>query len=241
MCGRYTVQGQPATEAEWRKHLARIMQITDMGDVEGTLFHNRFNVAPRQQVPVVERTEDGGRRLRKARWGLLPAWAKTSKDKLQPINARDDKLDGRMWKRFMDPSHRVLLIADGYYEWVRAEKASEKPAPFYHQVDGGEVFAFAGLINTTRVDDLEEPITTTALITTRANEVAARVHDRMPAILADEELIAAWLSPEVTAEEAQELIGPLDPARLSIRPVSKLVNNVKNQGPELLIPDSEIG
>lgn len=240
MCGRYTVHGQPATESEWRLHIARVMRITDMGQVEGTLFYDRYNVAPRQEVPVVERSEDGGRRLKTARWGLLPAWAKTSKDRLQPINARDDKLDGPMWCPLMEPRQRVLLLADGYYEWVKAEKPSEKPAPFYHQVDDGQLFAFAGFQNTTRVDDLEEPITTTAMITTAANRTAARVHDRMPAILADEEAIDAWLSPDVSAEDARALIAPLEDSRLTVRPVSKLVNNANNEGAELLAPEGAL-
>ena len=217
--------------------MATLLQLTEKLDAkDDQLIHSRFNVAPRQQIPVVKRNEDGGRRLTRARWGLLPAWAKTSKDKLQPINARDDKLDGRMWGRLMVPEHRVLLPADGYYEWIKAEKKSEKPAPFFHEIDGGELFCFAGLINATRVDDLEEPITTTALITTSPNQTAARVHDRMPAILADPEAMAAWLSPEVSPEEAMTLIGPIADDRLQVRPASKLVNAVKNQGPELLDP-----
>ena len=229
MCGRYALTGDPG-ELE-RRLLARFPQ--------GRLVGERYNVAPRQQIPVIAHAPPSTRTPAEARWGLLPAWARTSKDKLQPINARDDKLlSGRMWKAMMAPAHRVLLPADGYYEWVRAEKKSERPAPFFHTVDDGGYFAFAGFVNTTTVDDLDEPIVTAAMITTSANGPAARVHNRMPAILSGPEAEAAWLSPDVTPEEAATLIQPLADERLNIRPASTLVNNVHNQGPELLDPDA---
>ncbi len=236
MCGRYTIAGKPATAAEWRRRMQDLLG-ADPSDLPDELIYGRFNVAPRQQLPLIERAKDGSRRFSEARWGLLPSWAKTSRDRQQPINARDSNLNSRMWKPLMEPRHRVLLPADGYYEWVRAENPKEKPAPFYHQVDDGQPFAFAALRNTTRVDDLEDPITTVALITTSPNATAARVHDRMPAILADPEAMEAWLSPEVSAEDARALLHPIADDRLTVRPVSKRVNSSDNDGPELLDPE----
>jgi putative SOS response-associated peptidase YedK len=231
MCGRYTTAGQPV-EFDTRFDASA----AELGSALG-----RYNVAPRQQVGVVERTEDGELQGRTARWGLLPRWAKTSKDRLQPINARNDKLlDSKMWRPLLNAaSHRVLIPADGWYEWIKAEAKGEKPAPFHHRVDGGGWFAFAGLINTTRVDDLDEPITTVTIVTTNANGPASRVHDRMPAVLAgrDEEL--AWMNPDLKADDAIELIQPLADDRLTLAPASKLVNHVKNQGAELLDPAAE--
>jgi putative SOS response-associated peptidase YedK len=196
----------------------------------------RYDVAPRQQVAILERAEDGTLFRRTARWGLLPRWAKTSKDKLQPINARDDKLLGsKMWRPLVEKaSHRVLIPADGWYEWIHTEKKTERPAPFRHLVDGGGWFAFAGLPNTTCVDDLDKPITTVTIVTTSANAPASRVHDRMPAVRTGPDEEAAWLPPDLGAEDALELVRPLADDRVELVPASKLVNSVKNQGVELL-------
>lgn len=98
------------------------------------------------------------------------------------------------------------------------------------------MFAFAGLRSTTRVDDLDEPITTAAIVVTDANGPAARLHDRMPVVLADPEQHAAWLSPDLGAEDVVELLRPLADDRVALRPASTLVNAVRNEGPELLDP-----
>jgi len=232
MCGRYTA-GRAATFDELD---ARFGSRKDVAAALG-----RFNVAPRQQVAITERTENGGRKARTARWGLLPRWAKTSKDKLQPINARADKLeDSKMWRPLLDdPAHRVLIPADGWYEWLHSETKKEKPAPFLHVVDGGGWFAFAGLVNTTRVDDLDDPITTTVILTTEADGPASRLHDRMPVVLAGPDEEDAWLSPEVSGLDALALLQPLADDRLTLAPASKLVNSVSNEGPELLDPEAD--
>jgi putative SOS response-associated peptidase YedK len=228
MCARYTAAGQPV-EFDARFNVS--------ADALGSALA-RYNVAPRQQIAILERADDGTLSGRTARWGLLPRWAKTSRDKLQPINARDDQLlRSKMWRPLVEKaSHRVRIPADGWSEWIHAEKKTEKPAPFRHLVDGGGWFAFAGLLNTTRVDALDEPITTVTIVTTSANTPASRVHDRMPAVLAGPDEETAWLSPDLGAEDA--LVRPLADDRVELVPASKLVNSVKNQGAELLDANS---
>jgi len=232
MCGRYTAV--PGRRDEIADRLGVAL------DAEtARLATDRYNVAPRQRIAVVEATEDGTRRGRAARWGLLPRWAKTSRDRMQPINARADALlRSKLWRPLLErPSRRVLIPATGWYEWLHAEARGERPAPFHHVVDGGAVFAFAGLMSTTRVDDLDEPITTAAIITTAANGPARRLHDRMPVVLADPAEQAAWLSPDLGAEDLVALLAPLADDRVELRPASRAVNSVRNEGPQLLAPD----
>ncbi|MCK9250824.1 MAG: SOS response-associated peptidase [Solirubrobacteraceae bacterium] len=130
-------------------------------------------------------------------------------------------------------------MADGWYEWIRAENPKEKPAPFHHEVDDGGWFAFAGLLNVARVADLDEPLATVTIITTSANGPASRIHDRMPAILAGRDEETAWLSPDVGLDDALALIGPLSDDRVTIAAASKLVNSVRNEGAKLLVPDND--
>jgi putative SOS response-associated peptidase YedK len=59
----------------------------------------------------------------------------------------------------------------------------------------------------------------------------------MPVILADADAQRAWLDPNVGAEEALALCGPLPEERLSARPANPAVNKAGEpelEGPELL-------
>jgi putative SOS response-associated peptidase YedK len=81
-----------------------------------------------------------------------------------------------------------------------------------------------------------EPVRTFSIITTAANAVLAPVHNRMPVILApaDRDL---WLAP--APADTGELMGLLRPAPddvLELFPVSRRVNDVRNEGPELVVP-----
>ena len=198
----------------------------------------RYNVAPTQQVAIVERTDEDERRATTARWSLVPRWAKSIKDRPQWINARSDKvLTSNVWRSLAArPEGRILIPADGWYEWMHAEQQRNgpKPAPFHHQVDDGGWFAFAGLRSQARVADVDGALVTVAIITTDAAGPAARLHDRMPVVLGDPETMQAWLSPELQLYDVPELLTPIAGDRITVEPASTLVNSARNDGPELL-------
>ena len=74
------------------------------------------------------------------------------------------------------------------------------------------------------------------MLTTSAEDDLGRIHDRMP-LLVEKERYAAWLDPAVsTAEDLKKLLVPAAPGRLEAYPVSTEVNNVRNNGAELLEP-----
>jgi hypothetical protein len=79
-------------------------------------------------------------------------------------------------------------------------------------------------------------------VTAGANEMMAPIHDRMPVMLADDAW-ERWLDPgRLEGEALAELKGLLVPSQegwLRMYPVSRLVNNVRNEGPELVQPISE--
>ena len=172
----------------------------------------RYNIAPTQEIPVV-RLVNGKRQLAMLRWGLVPSWSKDPK--LAPINARADSVATKPMFRSAYKSRRCLVLADGYYEWQRDGKVK---LPWLYEVEGGP-FAIAGLWEGE----------TCTLLTTDANDLAAQVHDRMPVIL-DPEDYDAWLACE------QIPLAPFPADRMSARPVSTFVNNVRNQGEECVAP-----
>ena len=109
----------------------------------------RFNVCPTE--PVLAVTD--AREPRALRWGLIPPWARKLRAGPEPINARSESLkDKRLFAPLIaDAGHRCLVVADGWYEWLRPETPKGDRIPFRYTVDGGELFAFAALWDAQRV------------------------------------------------------------------------------------------
>jgi putative SOS response-associated peptidase YedK len=216
----------------------------------------RFNVAPTQEVLVVraspepKEAEQGEREARLMRWGLVPVWAKDLKVGYRMINAKKENL---MKSRAYGPlvgkyRHRCLIVADGFYEWMKAEDPKQPRQPWHFQVDGGEPFSFAGLCTRKEWSDPEDRgyddgyLYTCTLVTTTPNKVVAPVHDRMPAILPSPEAEAAWLRPDLSPEDAVAMCAPLEPSRMSSAPANPALNKVGKgmaEGPELLVAPQE--
>ena len=219
----------------------------------------RYNVAPTQEILVVRSAPDpeeaaaGAREARLMRWGLVPVWAKDLKVGYRMINAKTENLTkskayGPLVGKFR---HRCLIVADGFYEWMRAEDPKQPRQPWRFTVDGGASFAFAGLCTRKPWEDPEERgmdedgyLYSATIITTTPNAVVKPVHNRMPAILPDPEAEAAWLRPDLSAEDAIAMLGPLDARRMEGAPANPALNKVGKgmaEGPELLVaPQTEL-
>jgi putative SOS response-associated peptidase YedK len=142
-------------------------------------------------------------------------------------------------------SRRCLLPADGYYEWYPTQQLTKsgKPAkqPFFIRPKDGGVLAMAGLYEIWRdptrdEDDPERFRWTCTVLTTKAEDAVGHIHDRMP-LMVERDRWAAWLDPTVSSKD--DLLGllvPAAPGQLEAYPVSTLVSNVRNNGPELLEP-----
>ena len=115
------------------------------------------------------------------KWGLIPVWAKDAKIAYSTINARGDTVATKPAFRAAYKKRRCLIVADGYYEWLREGKDKQ---PFVYEVDGGEPFAMAGLWEWWGGPEGEnKPVESCTIITTDANKLASEIHDRMPVIL----------------------------------------------------------
>jgi putative SOS response-associated peptidase YedK len=226
MCGRFT-----ATFVEPQMIAARFAVSAPAIPPE-TL--GRFNVCPTEQVLAVC-GGPGGRAVRDLRWGLVPPWARKLRAGPEPINARAETLlDKRRFAPLLARGdRRCLVIADGWYEWLRPERPRGERVPFRYTVDGGAPFAFAGLWDVTRIDG--DWLASVTVLTTAANSVCAPVHDRMPCVLESREAEAAWLSPDVDAQAALELLAVLAAARTAAAPANPAVNKAGVEGAELLV------
>jgi putative SOS response-associated peptidase YedK len=189
----------------------------------------RWNVAPTDPVPAISETAEGVRRLGTLRWGLLPSFITDPATASKRINARAETVATSPAFRGAFSRRRCVLPADGFYEWD-----GEKQPWFIRRADGLPL-AMAGLWESWHGPD-GLVIRTCAVITTGANQAIFPVHKRMPAIL-ESPAYEQWL--DRGRQEASDLLSLLQPAAedvLERHPVTKLVNNVRNDGPELLEP-----
>ena len=97
--------------------------------------------------------------------------------------------------------------------------------------------AFAGLWESwhDKENPDAEPLRTCVIITTAANQLMKPIHDRMPVIL-DPADWDTWLNPDTDLDTLQTLLAPAPNRDLEAYPISTRVNNVRNDGPELLDP-----
>jgi putative SOS response-associated peptidase YedK len=221
MCGRFTTRLTPA-------ELIEAFGLSGADPSLSEALPPRFNVAPRQAVPVV--SNRGPRILHAFRWGLVPWWAKDVRAGDRLINARIETLGQRAAFRSGE-KNRCLVLADGFYEWKRE---GARKQPFFFELVGSAPFAFAGVWDRWR-DPAGEVLHSCALLTQRAVGEAARVHDRMPVVL-PKRLYDEWLAPgPVPLDGWRRTLAGLEPPFLA-RPVSSYVNAAAHEGPECLVP-----
>jgi putative SOS response-associated peptidase YedK len=222
MCGRFTQATDPAEIAE-----AFEADLTD----EAAALPPRWNVAPTQDVAVVVARE-GSRRVEAMRWGLVPAWASSPAIGSRLINARAETVAATPAFRVAIHRRRCLVPATGFYEWRREGR---RRLPYHARPRDGRPIAFAGLWSLWRHPDTEEWLRSCSIVTTGPNAVISPLHDRMPVVL-DRAEWPRWLDPTSAPDEVRAMLHPAPDDALELVAVSRLVNDVRNEGPELLEP-----
>jgi putative SOS response-associated peptidase YedK len=216
MCGRYELHTHPAA-------LALAFGLPHPPEIGP-----HYNIAPTQDVPVVRLARSGQRELAQIRWGLVPRWAKDPSIGARLINARAETLAEKPAFRMALRRHRVLIPADGFYEWKPIPGAGKQP--LHVGMKDGAPFALAGLTDRWLSPE-GEVLDTCAIVTTRANALLAPMHDRMPVIIAPEDY-ERWL--DVAEEEVADLFEPYPAEAMAYYPVSRRVNAVRNDDASLL-------
>jgi len=205
------------------------------GVVNGEPYPPRYNIAPTQPVLIVRLDEVRRRELVLVRWGFIPSWAKDPTRLSLMINARAEGATEKASFRGAMRHRRCLVPANGFYEWTGKSGARE---PHLIRRPNSELLAFAGLWESWLGADGSE-IDTMAILTVPANGTLSALHDRMPAILLPEHF-DAWLDTRgFSAEMAAEMLRPAPDALLEHITVDPRLNNVRNEGADLIKPYSE--
>lgn len=236
MCGRYaSLASTDALAAEF-----------DVDEILDEDLGASWNIAPTDPVRAVTRRRPHGgdedaapvRQLRTLRWGLVPSWANDRSGAARLINARSETVTEKPTFRNAVTRRRCLLPALGYYEW---RKTDGRVIPYFlHDPDGGPL-AFAGLYEVWQdparpADDPAGRLWTCTIITRAATDRLNHIHDRSPVVV-PVDLHGDWLDCRGDDHaHARHLLDAIPPPSLEPYPVSTAVNNVRNDGPELIEP-----
>jgi putative SOS response-associated peptidase YedK len=227
MCGRFTLI-TPARE------LARELGLPYETVLAG--LEPRYNIAPSQLVPVL--LAEGGVHMALFQWGLIPHWAKDPSVGNRMINARGETITEKPSFRRPFMKRRCLVLADGFFEWHEKEKGRAK-TPYYIRLKSRKPFTFAGVWSSWTSPSGVDVLTCT-IITGEANELIAKIHQRMPVIVPPG-MREVWLDPEnQDTESLRALLKPFAPEEMEMFPVSRHVNSPRNDDPFCVEPAEDM-
>jgi putative SOS response-associated peptidase YedK len=221
MCGRYVRRSDKQLLVDYFHTGATVFDIPPS-----------YNIAPTTFQPVIRLDRDTGEReITMMRWGLIPSWCKDVKLLgISTINAKAESLMVKpMWRQPFK-KRRCLIPADAFYEWKKLDAKTKQPYAF--GMKNGEPFAFAGVWERWMAPD-KKPIDSFAIITTDPNELAAKVHNRMPVIVEAKDY-SRWLTRADEEQPLLDLLRPYDADQMNAWKVSREVGSVLNNGAGLL-------
>ena len=185
--------GRSTYKLTWEE-IVRLYRLTSDQPPQNT--RARYNVCPTTTIDTII-GQDGNRRLVPMRWGLVPSW----------------------WSKSLKFKRtRCLIPVSGYYEWQDTPGGKQ---PWYFTArDGSPALTVAGLWDEWKNPETSEPLKSCTMIICEPNEFVAEIHDRMPALLAQDDF-EPWLS----GTAGIELLKPAPNDLLQKWPVSKRVNS----------------
>lgn len=231
MCGRY----------QRRSDKQRIAEAFALGNIDGLALEldtPDYNVAPQTMQPVIVWDKAAEMRsLHMMFWRFLPPFCTDLKKfKLSTINAQSERLQTGIWQdSFL--KRRCLIPVDSFIEWRTEGKIKQ---PFCFAMKDDDLFALGGVWSHWRSPDRREEMDTFAIITVEPNELVVEKtgHDRMPLIVKRADW-QRWLKPGSAEQPPIDLLQPFDAEQMKAWRVDSMINNVRNNGPDLCDPVSD--
>lgn len=182
-------------------------------------------------APVVG-SVDGSQSVDSMKWGLVPEWSPEFTTKLSTINAKSGTMFETELYRKAILQRRCTVPMSGFIEWKK-DGLTKRPFKIYQKVS--PIMALAGIWTSWRAGSPEEG-RSFSIMTTAANDLMSKIHDRMP-VIPDAKDWDQWLDPEV--HEPADIATRLKPCPtelLDCCEVSTLINSPKNNRAEVLEP-----
>ncbi len=174
----------------------------------------RYNIAPTDPVVAVGPTSAD-----LVRWGI-------DGRKGGLFNIRSETAITKPYYHRLLLGQRILVPASHFYEW---RTVGGRRMPVAISREDGKLLNLAGLLGTW------EGRLAATILTTAPNGDIVPLHNRMPVVLNDDDA-ATWVLEELSLEQIADFLKSCPEGWLRLAPASLLVNDVRNQGPELLDP-----
>lgn len=210
MCGRYA------------NHVGAMYGWTDILTDWPTETQLGFNLAPTQMIPAF--LPYGGTAMR---WGLIPSWLEQTSTGFSTFNARLDSVAEKpAFRHAWANSQRCLIPALGYYEWQMNENSKQ---PYFVCPVGTGPLVFAGIYEPSN----DNNPASCSILTRPSQGTLKPLHKSMPVML-NPEHAECWFYG--TEQDAMTIAWRDYTEEFRFYAVSKRVNNVKNQGEDLVRP-----
>ena len=219
MCGRYSLVAPAEAVRSLFKFQGAIPNLAP-----------RYNIAPTQAAPVIIQRKNSEREVVAMRWGFVPTWSKGPDNRYSMFNARAETVHEKPAYRAAFEKRRCLVPVDGFYEWRRSSRTK---IPYRISLIDECLFAFAGLWEHWEGSD-GSFIDSFTIITTPANSLISRIHDRMPVIM-PLEVHTEWLS----RSGAEQLLTHYSAEKMKAHPVDAYVNDARHDDPKCISPSGE--
>jgi putative SOS response-associated peptidase YedK len=231
MCGRIT-------QHRSRKEYAEVLgwDVSDRRRWLGGDTIEQFNLSP-GMVPLMLHTLHQGKEMtdNACRWGYRPPWAKDAGRPLT-INARLETASTKPFFRHMFAKGRVLIPADGWYEWTGPKGDKQ---PWYIRLKSNRPMFLAGITNWIpfTVQDKETGV---VIITAEAEGSLVDIHSRKPVAFEPKDA-RLWMDNTLPVEQADWLARhrTLPADAFEWYRISRDVNNAKNNERQLIEALSE--
>ncbi len=215
MCGRFSFS---ASREKVNKQLGLAIKM----DLKPS-----YNIAPSQMAYLV--TQEKPRDVQRMSWGLIPHWSNSVNVGANLINARREGIESKPSFRIPIRKKRCLILADGFYEW---KKQGREKKPYRIVLKNNHLMAFAGIWDLWINPSNNVPVSTFSIITCPPNAEMSEVHNRMPVIFREREMMQQWMA-EQSLQETLELLQPVENGSLDVFPVSPKANKPSYNEPDL--------
>ena len=206
----------------------RFAQITSIESIkklfkakgENIKIAKNYNLSPSQKAIIVYKNNNI--EINTMNWGITPKW----NNSLNIINIRVESIKSKKYFNGLFMKNRCIIPADGFFEW---HKENNKKQAYFIKPEEEAFFLLAGLY------DNEKSNYEFAIITKPSESIISEIHHRMPAILSLSDALK-WISDDFIQDDLLNIL--IKPTESEIRffKVSNLVNNVRNNSEELILP-----
>ncbi len=206
----------------------RFAQITSIESIkklfkargENIKIARNYNLSPSQRAIIVYKNDNI--EINTMNWGISPKW----NNSLNIINIRVESIKSKKYFERLFMKNRCIIPADGFFEWHREKN---KKQAYFIKPEEKAFFLLAALY------DNEKNNPGFAIITKPSESKVSKIHHRMPAILSLSDAFK-WISDDFIRDDLLNLLIKPTESKITFFKVSDLVNNVKNNSEELILP-----